>query len=104
MTAVHPRGIPSPPPPSLTTTLTSLPSQQASLDKLNPSLSYFRKSTFDQHSADTLAEVAGSWVDVRDVALAHVLALEKEEAGGERFLTSAGPWSRQEICEFCSRC
>ncbi|KAH6883793.1 hypothetical protein BKA70DRAFT_1238218 [Coprinopsis sp. MPI-PUGE-AT-0042] len=29
------------------------------------------------------------WVDVRDVADAHVLALEKEEAGGERFLITA---------------
>jgi len=31
-----------------------------------------------------------SWVDVRDTALAHVLALEKDEAGGERIITSAG--------------
>lgn len=31
-----------------------------------------------------------SWVDVRDVAEAHVVALEKPEAGGERILFSAG--------------
>ena len=31
-----------------------------------------------------------SWVDVRDTALAHVLALEKDEAGGQRIITSAG--------------
>jgi hypothetical protein len=30
------------------------------------------------------------WVDVRDAALAHVLALEKKEAGGERILLSSG--------------
>ena len=36
--------------------------------------------------------VAGrySWVDVRDIAEAHVVALEKPEAGGERILFSAG--------------
>ena len=31
-----------------------------------------------------------SWVDVRDIAEAHVVALEKPEAGGERILFSAG--------------
>ncbi|KAJ7590474.1 D-lactaldehyde dehydrogenase [Mycena floridula] len=35
--------------------------------------------------------VGNSWVDVRDVAEAHILALEKEAAGGERFIISAGP-------------
>ena len=33
---------------------------------------------------------SGSWVDVRDTALAHVLALEKDEAGGQRIITSSG--------------
>jgi len=33
------------------------------------------------------------WVDVRDVALAHVLAAEKKEAGGNRFFVVAGYWS-----------
>lgn len=31
-----------------------------------------------------------SWVDVRDVALAHALALEKPLAGGERIIIAAG--------------
>ena len=31
-----------------------------------------------------------AWVDVRDLALAHVIALEQEEAGGERISVSAG--------------
>ncbi len=30
------------------------------------------------------------WVDVRDVALAHTLVLEKPEAGGERIVVAAG--------------
>lgn len=33
---------------------------------------------------------ANSWVDVRDTALGHVLALEKDVAGGERIITSSG--------------
>ena len=31
-----------------------------------------------------------SWVDVRDTALGHVLALEKEAAGGQRIITASG--------------
>jgi nucleoside-diphosphate-sugar epimerase len=33
---------------------------------------------------------SNSWVDVRDTALGHVLALEKDAAGGERIITSSG--------------
>ena len=32
----------------------------------------------------------GAWVDVQDVAEAHVRALEREAAGGERITASAG--------------
>ncbi|KAK7471936.1 hypothetical protein VKT23_000042 [Stygiomarasmius scandens] len=43
------------------------------------------------------ANKAGStWVDVRDLAEAHVRALEREEAGGERIIVSAGPFKYQE--------
>lgn len=41
---------------------------------------------------DFLAKTGRPWVDVRDVAAAHRLALEKQEAGGERILVS-GPWA-----------
>ncbi|KAK5047222.1 hypothetical protein LTR84_006744 [Exophiala bonariae] len=37
------------------------------------------------------------WVDVRDVALAHVKAIEVPEAGGKRFLLTAGYYSNGEI-------
>jgi nucleoside-diphosphate-sugar epimerase len=37
------------------------------------------------------------FVDVRDIALAHVLAVEKEEAGGQRFFVTAGNFSNAEI-------
>ncbi|KAJ7490832.1 D-lactaldehyde dehydrogenase [Mycena latifolia] len=37
-----------------------------------------------------------SWVDARDLALAHVRALQTEEAGGERFLIAAGAFAWQD--------
>jgi nucleoside-diphosphate-sugar epimerase len=33
---------------------------------------------------------SNAWVDVRDIALSHVLALEKDAAGGERTIVSEG--------------
>jgi nucleoside-diphosphate-sugar epimerase len=37
-----------------------------------------------------LASVGTAWIDVRDLAEAHVISLEKEAAGGERIIVSAG--------------
>lgn len=39
------------------------------------------------------------WVDVRDLALAHVKAIEVPEAGNKRFFITAGYFSNKEICE-----
>ncbi|KAI2616309.1 putative NAD dependent epimerase/dehydratase [Hypoxylon sp. NC1633] len=39
------------------------------------------------------------WVDVRDVALAHVNAMERPEAGGQRFFTTAGYYSNLAIAK-----
>ncbi|KAH6890938.1 D-lactaldehyde dehydrogenase [Coprinopsis sp. MPI-PUGE-AT-0042] len=43
------------------------------------------------------------WVDVRDVADAHVLALEKEEAGGERFLITADSFIWQDWIDIANQ-
>jgi nucleoside-diphosphate-sugar epimerase len=45
----------------------------------------------------SLAADGRSWIDVRDLALAHRLALEKEAAGGERIIPSAGPIKWQDL-------
>lgn len=37
------------------------------------------------------------WVDVRDVAEAHVAAFEKPDAAGKRFFTTAGYYSNKEL-------
>ena len=42
------------------------------------------------------------WVDVRDIALAHTLAVEKPEAGGKRFFIVAGHFCNKEIAEIIS--
>lgn len=44
-----------------------------------------------------------SWVDVRDVAKAHVVSLEKEEVAGERILVSSAAVPQQEFIEAAKR-
>lgn len=39
------------------------------------------------------------WVDVRDLALCHVLAIERNEAANRRFLIAEGIYSNREIAE-----
>lgn len=39
------------------------------------------------------------WIDVRDLALAHVKAIEIAEAAGKRFFITQGYFSNKEICE-----
>lgn len=39
------------------------------------------------------------YVDVRDLGLAHVLAIEKAEAGGKRFFTVSSHFSNKEIVQ-----
>lgn len=41
----------------------------------------------------------GQWVDVRDTARAHILAMEKPEAGGKRLFTTPGATSNHEIAD-----
>jgi len=52
--------------------------------------------TMDGKSLEALKTTGSCWIDVRDVGLAHALALEKEEAGGERILITAGAWVWQD--------
>ncbi|KAH9896685.1 NAD(P)-binding protein [Cubamyces lactineus] len=46
---------------------------------------------------ESLANVGSSYVDVRDLALAHALALTKAEVANERIIVSAGPWKWQDF-------
>lgn len=43
------------------------------------------------------------WVDVRDTALAHVLAIEKPEAGGRRYFLAASAFSNVELVDIIDK-
>lgn len=66
---------------------------------MNTSLALLRSKTLDPATANLpesdLAPSAGSYVDIRDVGQAHVLATTTPDASNQRFLVSAGPFSWQ---------
>jgi len=68
-----------------------------SSEQLNQSLAdlykVIVKGDIDQAA---LIEGGSSWIDVRDLAMAHCLALEKEAAGGQRTLVTAGAFMWQD--------
>ncbi|EED23494.1 cinnamoyl-CoA reductase, putative [Talaromyces stipitatus ATCC 10500] len=53
------------------------------------------------NGSETEVPVNAFWafVDVRDVAAAHVLAFEKPEAAGQRYLLYTSPYSYQQFCD-----
>ncbi|KAF9527862.1 hypothetical protein CPB83DRAFT_855320 [Crepidotus variabilis] len=65
---------------------------------LNLSLQFWFDAVFlaENYKTKEVLSVSNSWVDVRDTALGHVLALQKEEAGGERIITCGGGFIWQE--------
>ncbi|WWC94420.1 hypothetical protein V866_001262 [Kwoniella sp. B9012] len=50
-----------------------------------------------------LPDAGPNFIDVRDVALAHVKAMMIEEAGGNRFVVSGGPYSGNDLCLVLSK-
>jgi nucleoside-diphosphate-sugar epimerase len=60
-------------------------------DSLNTSLKLFYDVIVsDEPKAQELLSYSNSWADVRDIALGHVLALQKEAAAGERIIICSG--------------
>ncbi|KAG8853840.1 methylglyoxal reductase (NADPH-dependent) gre2 [Tulasnella sp. 330] len=70
-----------------------------SIDALNTSIADFRKYMQPGKTEEDLLAHSGCWVDVRDVALIHALSLSNEKAGGERFLTSSGSFTYQDVLD-----
>ncbi|KAL3457167.1 NAD(P)-binding protein [Aspergillus heterothallicus] len=71
-----------------------------SLDELNTSNQKIRDFVQGKHTGDDLPPTGTFlWVDVRDLALAHVRALEVAAAGGHRFFTTAGHCSHKRIID-----
>ncbi len=67
-------------------------------DKLNETMKEFADVVFTRGEARP-AEHKGSWIDARDMSKAHVLALQKDAAGGKRFLLGGGVFVWQDFCE-----
>ncbi|KAG8947837.1 methylglyoxal reductase (NADPH-dependent) gre2 [Tulasnella sp. 408] len=65
-------------------------SVHTTVKELNETLGFFHEHTSIQNPPKTKEEltIPSSSVDVRDVALAHVVALTNSEAAGERFIVS----------------
>ncbi|CAE6505553.1 unnamed protein product [Rhizoctonia solani] len=70
-----------------------------SLDKINASSLQFYQ-VFNGQDKELKPFGVWLWVDVRDVATAHVAALEKPEAGGKRFLLAEGNFNLGQVAEY----
>lgn len=72
----------------------------ASAEELNTSVKDFYLAIFKHvKTPEQVATIQGSWVDVREVSLGHLRAIQKEEAGGHRFILTSGNWSWQDWCK-----
>ncbi|KAG8722977.1 methylglyoxal reductase (NADPH-dependent) gre2 [Ceratobasidium sp. 395] len=70
-----------------------------SLDQLNHSSKTFY-SIFSGQSRELTPASVHIWVDVRDVAKAHLAAIETLEAGNNRFLVSEGTYNMGQLSDF----
>ncbi|KAG8763939.1 methylglyoxal reductase (NADPH-dependent) gre2 [Ceratobasidium sp. 423] len=75
--------------------------QVASPNSLNTSISSLHKILHSKEETpkEVLLAPTFNFIDVRDVALAHVRVLEVPEAGGQRFIVSGGPYCWQDILD-----
>ncbi|KAI1798359.1 NAD(P)-binding protein [Ganoderma leucocontextum] len=55
-------------------------------------------------SNDALANNGAMYVDVRDIAQAHTMAIQTPAAGGQRFIISSGPFKWQDFVAAAHRC
>ncbi|KAL9578178.1 MAG: hypothetical protein Q9212_005886, partial [Teloschistes hypoglaucus] len=69
------------------------------LDTLNTSNQRFRDMLLGRMTDEIPAGGVNIWVDVRDLALAHIRAAEREEAQNKRFFVTAGYYSNRELAD-----
>ncbi|CAD6566020.1 MAG: methylglyoxal reductase (NADPH-dependent) gre2 [Tremellales sp. Tagirdzhanova-0007] len=68
-------------------------------EDLNTSVAGFYAWARGQKKDSDLPGQLGNWINVHDVALAHVRALTVGEAAGNRFITANGPFTGQDYCD-----
>ena len=71
----------------------------ASLSSLNTSNTLVRDMMAGKYKDGLEPNRVFFWVDVRDLALAHVRAAERKEAGGKRFFVTAGGFSNEDVAK-----
>jgi nucleoside-diphosphate-sugar epimerase len=69
-----------------------------SLKELNESDSQLWKIISSGKDAEVPDAHTPLFVDVRDIAMAHVLAMESPKAGNERYTVVGAQYSNQEVC------
>ncbi|EMC92843.1 hypothetical protein BAUCODRAFT_37757 [Baudoinia panamericana UAMH 10762] len=74
-----------------------------SLDSLNTSNERIRDIIQGKAKDEIAPTGTFIWVDVRDLAMCHVLAMEKEDAANKRFFITAGYFSNKEIAEIIAK-
>ncbi|KAI7156982.1 NAD(P)-binding protein, partial [Hortaea werneckii] len=74
-----------------------------SLDALNTSNQRVRDIMMGKAKDEIPPTGTFIWVDVRDLALCHVLAMEKEGAANKRFFITTGYFSNKEIAEIIGK-
>jgi nucleoside-diphosphate-sugar epimerase len=68
-------------------------------EKLNTSIKAIWALSHGGKKEEELSNPGGSFVDVRNVAQAHVQALLRAEAGNQRFVVSSGKYTFQDIAD-----
>ncbi|KAL8869022.1 MAG: hypothetical protein Q9174_004582 [Haloplaca sp. 1 TL-2023] len=69
------------------------------LDTLNTSNQRIRDMMLGKMQDEIPPSGVHIWIDVRDLALAHVRAAERDEAQGKRFFVTAGYYSNSELAD-----
>lgn len=69
------------------------------LDTLNASNQRIRDMMLGKMADKIPPARVNIWVDVRDLALAHIRAAERSDAAGKRFLVTAGYYSNRELAD-----
>ena len=70
-----------------------------SLDSINTSNERLRDTIQGKYKNASEITGASIWVDVRDVAAAHILAFENKAAANQRFFITAGFFTNREVIE-----
>ncbi len=71
----------------------------SSLDAINTSNARISRLVRGLDKESTPPTGTFLWVDVRDVALAHIRAIEVPEAGAQRFFITAGHYTNKDIVD-----